>query len=106
MVDLLVTTLVTIPTTTSATLATPTSITPCIPFYFFYHMRTIVFVDGGISQLMLLTLYDYYFHLPSAKNLVDVDFGYTLIFHNNYIPLDVISPSYSLMCFNDDCETN
>lgn len=58
---------------------------------------------------MLLILYDFNFHLPSAKNIIDSNFGYIFILHDGFILLDVFNPSTSFdspLYLIDDDETN
>lgn len=46
-------------------------------------------MNEGAKPLMPLTLHDFYFHPPSAKNTIDIDSNYILVLHDNYIHLYV-----------------
>lgn len=93
IVALSITTQVTTLATTLVTLVISSSISPSILFPFSHHLRTIVSMNGSTKLLMVLTLYNYYFHLINAKNSINADFGYILILHDDYIPLNVYSLS-------------
>lgn len=42
---------------------------------------------------MLLTLYSFYFHQPSAKKIMSFDSDYVLVLHDDFLSLDVSTPS-------------
>lgn len=91
MITLPTTILVTTPVATLVTLDASFLAAPSILFPLALHLRTIVSMNGGSKMLMPLTLYDFCFHLPSAKNSIDVDSSYIFILHDDFIPLDVSS---------------
>lgn len=57
------------------------------------HLRIVVSMDGGSKLLMSFTLYDFYFHLPSARSSINVNSSYIFIFNNKFIHLDISSPN-------------
>lgn len=70
--------------------------TTSIPLPFLTYLRTIISTYEGSKPLMLVTLYDYYFHLPYAKNKMKSHSCYIFMLHNDFIPLYVSSPSIYL----------